>query len=99
MQEQSFFSIPIEELRNLIKQAIKEEVTGLVDQQQYEPLIKTEEACKLLGVTKVTLLDWRKKGLVPFLKLNSRVYYKRSELLAALENAPNRKGRRRSGNK
>lgn len=99
MQEQSFFSIPIEELRNLIKQAIKEEVTGLVDQQQFEPLIKTEEACELLGVTKVTLLDWRKKGLVPFLKLNSRVYYKRSELLAALENAPNRKGRRRSGNK
>lgn len=96
MSAQIFSSIPLGDFKQLIKEAVKEELSEIVDQQKYEPLIKATDACEILGISKVTLLDWRKKGLIPFHKLNSRIYYKKSELLAALEQAPNRKGRRRS---
>ncbi|MEO1215569.1 MAG: helix-turn-helix domain-containing protein [Bacteroidota bacterium] len=94
--EQIFTSIPFPTLIKAIRSALNEEISEIIDHQKYEPLVKADEACKILGISKVTLLSWRKKGLVPFHKLNSRIYYKKSELLAALEQAPNRKGRRRS---
>jgi len=91
------FIIPIEmkEFKNLLREAVREEIQEVLDAQQYEPFIKTEEACQLLGVTKVTLLAWRKQGLIPCHKINSRVFYKRSELLAAASQLPNGKGRRK----
>lgn len=95
MIEQTFFSIPIPELKELLREAVRTELSEILDQQRYEPLIRTEEAMKLLGVSRVTLLNWRKRGLIPSHKLNSRVYYKKSELLAAVSNLPNRKGRRK----
>ncbi|MFK7922262.1 MAG: helix-turn-helix domain-containing protein [Bacteroidia bacterium] len=96
MADQIFSSIPIEELEQLFREAVRSEISEVLDHQKFEPLIKTEDACLLLGVSKVTLLDWRKRGLIPFHKLNTRVYYKKSELLQAAQNLPNRKGRRRS---
>ncbi|MEM7373897.1 MAG: helix-turn-helix domain-containing protein [Bacteroidota bacterium] len=89
--------IPLEitEFRSLLKEAIREEIKQILDLQQYEPLIKTQEAMKLLGVSKVTLLNWRNSGLIPSYKVNSRVYFKKSELLAAVGKLPNRKGRRK----
>ena len=35
-----------------------------------------------LGISLVTLTDWMKKGL-PYLRLNGRVYFKRSEVIAS----------------
>ncbi|MEM6347495.1 MAG: helix-turn-helix domain-containing protein [Bacteroidota bacterium] len=95
MTEQIFSSIPIDQLESLFREAIRAEISQLLDQQKFEPLIKTEEACEILGVSKVTLLQWRKQGLIPCHKLNTRVYFKKSELLAATQNLPNRKGRRK----
>lgn len=96
MQEQIFTSIPLQQLKELLGEVVKAELSAIVDKQKYEGLINTEEACEVLKVTKVTLLNWREKGWIPFYKMGSRIYFKKSELLAALENVPNRKGRRKS---
>ena len=91
------FIIPldIKDFKSLLREAVREEIAQVLEVQQYEPFIKTEEATDLLKVSKVTLLAWRKQGLIPFHKINSRVYYKKSELLAAVPDLPNRKGRRK----
>lgn len=39
-------------------------------------LISTEETCKLLGISKQTLNDWRgNKRVLPFYKSKGKVYY------------------------
>jgi hypothetical protein len=41
------------------------------------------EASELLGVTQVTIDEWRKLGILQYQKLGSRVYFKYSDLVNA----------------
>ncbi len=45
-------------------------------------LIKASEVCRVLDISKLTLLNWRKKGvnLTPY-KRGARYYYDRNEVL------------------
>ncbi len=42
------------------------------------------EAVKWLQVSRTTLQSWRREGKIPFQVLGGRIYYLRSELLAAM---------------
>ena len=44
-----------------------------------------DEAIKFLGKSRQTLASWRKKGFITAYRLGGRVYYKPSELSAALQ--------------
>lgn len=50
-----------------------------------EPPINTKELCSFLGITEPTLIRWRKKGVIPFLKIGSRILYQKSAVIAAIE--------------
>jgi hypothetical protein len=50
-----------------------------------DDFISTEDACVLLKVTAETLWRWRKQNIITGHKIRNRVYYKRSELLNALQ--------------
>lgn len=43
------------------------------------------QAIKFLGKSRQTLIQWRKKGIIQAYRLNGRIYYKPSELTAALQ--------------
>jgi len=49
-----------------------------------EKLLSKQELATELGVSLVTLTDWMKKGL-PYLRLHKRVYFKKSEVLNAMQ--------------
>lgn len=49
-----------------------------------EKLLSKQELAAELGVSLVTLTDWMKKGL-PYLRLHKRVYFKKSEVLGAMQ--------------
>jgi excisionase family DNA binding protein len=49
-----------------------------------EDLITRKEACKLLHISHVTLAAWSKKGILPFYRMNRRVYFKKSEILSSM---------------
>ncbi|GAC1314986.1 MAG: hypothetical protein NVSMB24_40250 [Mucilaginibacter sp.] len=51
---------------------------------QDERLLSKQELSEELGVSLVTLTEWMKKGL-PFLRLHKRVYFKKSEVLAVMQ--------------
>jgi hypothetical protein len=48
-----------------------------------EALLSRQQIAAELGISLVTLTDWMKKGL-PYLRLNGRVYFKRSEVIASM---------------
>lgn len=52
-----------------------------------EKPISQPEAVKFLGKSRQTLIAWRKKGLIKAYQLGGRIYYKPSELVAALATA------------
>ncbi|MDM1299846.1 helix-turn-helix domain-containing protein [Empedobacter falsenii] len=40
-----------------------------------------KEAAKLLNISVVTLIDWKKKGLVPFYQVQRSIFYSKKELI------------------
>ena len=73
----------LETIENLILslQPVKPIPTGT----KVEQPISQAEAAEFLGKTRVTLINWRKKGLITGYRIGGRVFYKPSELLSALQ--------------
>lgn len=67
---------------------IAEEVALRITQQlqppvQEEELIQIPEAMKLLGRSRTTINNWRKEGFLKEQVINTRVYFKKSDILNA----------------
>jgi len=78
-----------EALSQCIRDAIRAELqqhfkTGGSQPPDSEKLLSKQELAAELGVSLVTLTDWMKKGL-PYLRLHKRVYFKKSEVLGAMQ--------------
>lgn len=75
-------------LDDLLSQ-IKNIVAGVVKEQQAaelkQVLLSPAETCKLFNpaISRVTLHEWTKQGLIPAYRLGSRVYYYHDEVVEA----------------
>ena len=74
------------DFRKWIRDAVKEtlEVSPIKNTgagEKEEALISRRDIAGYLGISLVTLTDWMKKGL-PFHRVNGRVYFQKSEVLA-----------------
>ena len=82
-----------EALSLCIRQAVRAELqehfkTGGRQLPNVEKLLSKQELAAELGVSLVTLTDWMKKGL-PYLRLHKRVYFRKSEVLNAMQQTIN----------
>lgn len=84
-----FTQIPIDELKDIISICIRNELQKNAKDKDTssEELIKITDAVKLLGVSKVTIYKWREKGILPFYRISSRIYFKKSELMEVLNSS------------
>jgi hypothetical protein len=78
-----------EALSQCIRDAVRAELqqhfkTGGSQPPDSEKLLSKQELAAELGVSLVTLTDWMKKGL-PYLRLHKRVYFKKSDVLGAMQ--------------
>ena len=63
--------------------ALKVELSN--PQENNEELLNRKEVCELLRISEVTLWNWEKEGRIRSYKVNSRNYYKRSDIESALK--------------
>lgn len=78
------------ELRKIVKESIAEVLYSGPNRSAEnginlaeEPLLSRQQMASDLNISLVTLTDWMKKGL-PYLRLNGRVYFRRSEVIASM---------------
>jgi len=72
-------------IRDAVRAELKEHFkTGGSQPPNSEKLLSKQELVAELGVSLVTHTDWIKKGL-PYLRLHKRVYFKKSEVLNAMQ--------------
>jgi len=83
-------SLTTPEVRQLFRQELEtyfeNHSLNSASKPQNEQPINTKELISFLDITEPTLIRWRKKGKIPFLKIGSRILYQKSAVLAALEN-------------
>lgn len=88
MPEILIIQISKDELRQLIEDSISNLIKTKKEQHPKthvtEALIKIDDVCEMLQISKVTIHKWKKKGLIPFHRISNRIFFKRSEVLASL---------------
>ncbi|OJJ14597.1 hypothetical protein BKI52_41930 [marine bacterium AO1-C] len=71
-----------DELTILIEEAVEKALLDCGIKKE-EDLMKIDELCEWLRVSKATVNNWKSEGLIPFYRLGSRIYFKKSEVIDA----------------
>ncbi|MGV0938935.1 helix-turn-helix domain-containing protein [Empedobacter sp. ULE_I140] len=71
---EAIVEIVIERLR---KMDVSETTKDIPDDDR----LTQKEAARLLNISVVTLIDWKKKGLVPFYQVQRSIFYSKKELI------------------
>ena len=86
MQSTMLVSLPMNEFEALIQSIVERTLKRTFAQwksPQVDEYITLEEVARLLKKSKVTIHAWKKKGILPFYRLEGNVYFKRDEVLDA----------------
>lgn len=81
---------PFEELSAKLDR-ISDELSKLVDQvntgstKNQSKLIPESEMIKMLGISRTTSIDWRRRKLLPYKRIGSRIYYVESDVIKAMQ--------------
>ena len=80
--------ISVEEFQKILDERLELALSRLNQEEEHgeETLVTRKDIARLFGVTLVTVNAWMKKGLLPYHRINRRIYFKKSEVLATLEN-------------
>lgn len=84
MAEIVLISLPIEDLRDLLKDAVRQELSSIEPEQGPDEILTRKELCGRLQVTEQTIINLERKGNIPRFFLGSSVRYNWREVLAAL---------------
>ena len=78
-----------EDLSHLIMECLKKVLNDYVieiKQQETvkDELLSIEDVQNIFKVSKVTIHKWKKQGLIPYYKVNRKLYFKRSEIFGSM---------------
>ena len=87
MQKNILISITPDEFKSIIKETILE-INSNQPADRDEKHLSQKEACELLQISQTTIIEWKKRGLIPYHQIpNTRkIYYLKSELAEASRN-------------
>jgi len=93
MDKQIFTSVPIEDLMQSLRLIVREEIAANPSSQSRETTeyVNGEALCSFIGISKPTLIRYRKKGKIPFIEVGGVLRYDKNKVAKALE-LGNKKG-------
>ena len=87
MEQVLFTQVPIADLQGYIAQTIQHELSVILKAEPApdpDELVTRKQAAKILGLSLPTLHGYTVRGIVPAYRLESRVRYKKGDLLNCL---------------
>jgi excisionase family DNA binding protein len=95
MESKIFTTVSETELREMIQQQVEEAIkTTSTPQPVNNELLTRKQVATLLGISLVTLHDWTKRGIIPALRIGTRIRFKQVDVMAALQQIETIKYRR-----
>ncbi|HRP01654.1 MAG TPA: helix-turn-helix domain-containing protein [Candidatus Kapabacteria bacterium] len=71
-------------IRRVVNEALNEYAITQKAPEPAQELIKIDEVAKILQVSKPTVYDWKKRGLIPFYRMANKIFFKKNEVYEAL---------------
>ena len=95
MESTILTNVSTHELRDLISESVRKELENLfpIPVQENE-LLTRKQVAEILSISLVTLHDWTKRGLIPALRIGSRIRYNKADVMEALNEVKTLKYRR-----
>jgi len=84
MKKEIFTNLEIQDLEDLIRNCIRDEINEMTNKNENDDLLKANEVCEYLRISKVTLYKWLKQGKITGYHLGTRLFFKRTEIENAL---------------
>jgi hypothetical protein len=81
--------------RELFLRLLNEQAASSTKKEKDEELLNKPQTAALLNIRPKTVDAWKTKGILPSHKLGGRIFYKRGEVLAALQAQTQPDGRRK----
>lgn len=95
MTQQIFTTVSETELREMVQKQVEEAIKSTsLPPQNPDELLTRNDVKDLLGISLVTLHDWTKRGIIPTLRIGTRIRFKKSDVMAALNQVESLKYRR-----
>ncbi len=85
MNDQLIVTLKIGELKTIIKDCIEEALKQFTSSSEKdETLMRRIDVAKLFGISLVTLNQWMRDGRLLYHRIKSRIYFKKTEVMEAL---------------
>ena len=84
MKKEIFINLEIADLEDVIRNCIREELSDIASNNVKEDLLKANEVCEYLRISKVTLYKWLKQGKITGYHLGTRLFFKKTDVDNAL---------------
>ena len=87
MDKHIFSSVPIEDLMQSLRQIVREEIAANPSAANEGSIdyVNGETLCAFIGISKPTLIRYRKKGRIPFIEMGGVLRYDKNKVAKALE--------------
>jgi hypothetical protein len=89
MENKLLVTLNVNELQELITDSVTNALSKIPKpRQDDDSLLKRKDIARLFSVSLVTVTQWMKTGRLPYHRINSRIFFKKGEVLQAMELSP-----------
>jgi hypothetical protein len=85
MENQLLVTLNVNELKSIINESIENALAKTPPSSELESILRRKDVAKLFSVSLVTISDWMKTGKLPYHRINSRIFFRKSEVMQCME--------------
>jgi hypothetical protein len=85
MENKFVATLQVKELKEIINESISIAISQASIPKEDESLMRKIDVAKLFSVSLTTITDWMKRGKLPYNRINTQVFFKRSEIMKCME--------------
>jgi hypothetical protein len=85
MENQLLVTLNVNDLKHIINESIENAISKKPSVKDEETILRRKDVAKLFSVSLVTIADWMKTGKIPYHRINSRIFFKKSQLMECIE--------------
>ena len=85
MENQLLVTLNVNDLKLIIDKSIESAISKTQKPKEEETILRRKDVAKLFSISLVTIAEWMKTGKLPYHRINTRIFFKKSELMECIE--------------
>jgi predicted DNA-binding transcriptional regulator AlpA len=87
-------TLRVSELKQIISDCVIKSLPPAPNPKEEDVVLNRRDVANLFGISLVTVHSWMKSGILPFYRINSKIFFKKSEVWSLLEKRTEKRKRK-----